>query len=321
MPRIHPFVWSLTAGFWLAYSGQALADTPPAKKAGAVKYAPSKFIRVTRDDRKQPTALETAVVRYVPASGENGLVVDLVGVVHVGDRAYYEKLDKALGEYDVVLYELVAPKGTRVPRGGARNSGNPLALLQGMMKTVLQLESQTERIDYTRKNFVHADLSPDEMWEAMQKRGETGLTLVLGVVTDVLRQANLQEQKGGAPAGLDEEFDPLAMLFDPQAAVKLKRVMATQLETMDTDAGLGQTLNHILITDRNKAAMTVFQKELVKGTKKIAIFYGAAHMPDFERRLLADFGMRRQGQQWHRAWDLSGRGGRPAVMDLLKLLE
>jgi hypothetical protein len=62
--------------------------------------------------------------------------------------------------------------------------------------------------------------------------------------------------------------------------------------------------------------MKVLQKELVGGKKKIAIFYGAAHMPDFERRLVEDFGMRRQGEEWLTAWDL-----RPRPINLFRLLE
>jgi hypothetical protein len=50
--------------------------------------------------------------------------------------------------------------------------------------------------------------------------------------------------------------------------------------------------------------MKVFQKELAKGKKKIAIFYGAGHMPDFEKRLRLDFGMEKKSVQWLEAWDL-----------------
>ena len=45
------------------------------------------------------------------------VVVDLIGAVHVGEKAYYEALNKQFEDYDAVLYELVAPEGTRVPKG------------------------------------------------------------------------------------------------------------------------------------------------------------------------------------------------------------
>ena len=45
-----------------------------------------------------------------------------------------------------------------------------------------------------------------------------------------------------------------------------------------------------LISGRNKVALDVLRKEIAAGKKKIAIFYGAGHMPDFQKRLRDDFG-------------------------------
>ncbi|MBL8792854.1 MAG: hypothetical protein JNM56_03020, partial [Planctomycetia bacterium] len=276
-----------------------------------VKKVPAtKFIRVQRDGNKEPTALDTSIVRYVPAQGDGKLVVDLIGVVHVGERDYYEKLNKHFEQYDVLLYELVAPQGTRVPKGGKRNSDNPLSMVQGMMQSMLGLESQLEHIDYTKKNFVHADLSPDEMKEAMKARGENVLTVTLGVITDMLKQQNLQENKKDQNPH-QNDLDPLALLVDPDASTKLKKMMALQMEDLESGtSGLGQTLNTILIADRNKAAMKVFQKELAAGKKKVGIFYGAAHMPDFEKRLRDDFGLKRDSEQWLTAWDMTKKNNR-----------
>jgi hypothetical protein len=299
MIRPHRFVPAVLVG--LVVTAPLLAQPPAAEK----KPAPSKFIRLATDDKGQPAALETALTRYVPADGK-GVTVDLVSVVHIGDRGYYQKLDKLLGEYDVVLYELVAPQGTRVPKGGRRDGDNPVAFLQQIIKSLLGLELQTEQIDYTRKHFIHADLSPEEMVEAVRKRGDDGLTLLLGITADFLRMQNLQEMKRGKePARAEPEIDPLELLLDPNGPVKLKRLLAKQLaEAASPEAGLGQTLTTILIADRNQAALKVFQKELAKGTKKIAIFYGAGHMADFEKRLREDFGLKKESEQWLPAWDL-----------------
>jgi hypothetical protein len=112
----------------LASAPLARSDTPAdAKKSGS-----GKFLRLRRDAKQQPVALETAVVRYIPASGEGNVVVDLIGAVHIGEKAYYEKLNELFEQYDVLLYELVAPEGTRIPKGGRRESTNPLALIQQM---------------------------------------------------------------------------------------------------------------------------------------------------------------------------------------------
>jgi hypothetical protein len=288
------------------FCGRLLADSPSTgKKVEVKKTSAPQFLRIQWDEKKQPLALETSIVRYVPASGEGELAVDLVAAVHIGDRDYYKKLNKQFQQYDVVLYELVAPPGTRIPKGGKRDL-DPLGLVMQVAKSVLELELQTERIDYTKKNFVHADLSPSQMAEAIRKRGDDGLTLFLGLTADMLRQQNLREaNQSKKPAPKEEELDILSLLLDPDGPVKLKRMLAQQFEDLQSPtSGLGQTLTTILVADRNEAAMIVFQKELAKGKKKIAIFYGAAHMPDFDKRLRADFGLKPKSEQWITAWDL-----------------
>ena len=59
--------------------------------------------------------------------------------------------------------------------------------------------------------------------------------------------------------------------------------------------------------DRNEACMKVLKQQLAAGMKKIAIFYGAAHMPDFDKRLKGDFDMNRTTSEWIDAWSLAAR--------------
>ncbi|MGH7199544.1 MAG: hypothetical protein ACREJB_03000 [Planctomycetaceae bacterium] len=280
-----------------------------AEAADAEADAGSRFIRVLRDENDAPLALQTAIVRYVPESGEAGVEVDLVSVVHIGDKSYYEQLNERFESYDVVLYELVAPKGTRIDPTTRRNG--PLMML---VKSGLELDSQVELIDYSKENFLHADLSPQEMSEAMEKRGEDAVTLTLGILTDMLREHNKQQLRAEEAAAEAEEngeelppqpeISLAELLFDPNAPLKLKRIMAEQFDVADPSTGLGPTLATLLIDDRNAACMKVFQKELAGGKTKIAIFYGAAHMPDFERRLEEEFGLKRAGADWLTAWNL-----------------
>jgi len=48
----------------------------------------------------------------------------------------------------------------------------------------------------------------------------------------------------------------------------------------------------------------VLREQMARGRKRIAIFYGAAHMEDFDRRLRADFGLQPREAVWLEAWDL-----------------
>ena len=47
----------------------------------------------------------------------------------------------------------------------------------------------------------------------------------------------------------------------------------------------------------------VIQGEMRKGTKRMAGFYGAAHLSDLERRVL-DLGFRKSKHDWLTAWDI-----------------
>src|SRR2546430_236919 len=75
------------------------------------------FIRIERNENRDPAALQTAIAKYVPAAGQQGVEIDLVAVVHIGERAYYERMNKEFEKYDAVLYELVAPEGNKPSKG------------------------------------------------------------------------------------------------------------------------------------------------------------------------------------------------------------
>jgi hypothetical protein len=86
--------------------------------------------------------------------------------------------------------------------------------------------------------------------------------------------------------------------------------MAEQFENMESqmlmfDGPGGSTI----ITERNKKAFEVLDKQLKAGKKKIAVFYGAGHLPDMEKRLLADFSLKRDSEQWLTAWTLDRIAG------------
>jgi len=197
-----------------------------------------------------------------------------------------------------VLYELVAPEDKKPPKEEQRRSDNPVAVLQQGMKVFLRLEHQLEVVDYQKANFIHADLSPEGMKKVMKERGDDQTTIVLGVIADFLRKKNLDADK---PEPQAPEIS-LADLLNPN---KFNRMMAQQFEDAGGDVSLGGTINKLLVEDRNKACIKVLQQQLTAGKKKIAIFYGAAHMPDFDKRLKEDFGMKRTDNEWITAWNLA----------------
>jgi hypothetical protein len=279
----------------LAKAQEKAADKP---KDGEAAAEEPKFVRLKRDENRRPLAMETAVVRYTSAQ-RPGVEIDLVGAVHVGDKEYYDELNKLFEKYEIVLYELVAPEGTRIPKGGRKGpSTHPIGAMQDGMSTILELSHQLACVDYSKENFVHADMSPDEFAKNMAERGESFFQMFLR-----LMGTGIAQNAAGASGTNDAQL--LMALFAPDRAMKLKTIMAQQFDSIDgVLAALDGPGGSTILTERNKRCFAVLDKQLAQGKKKIAIFYGAAHLPDMERRLLNEYGMQRSNESWLAAWRL-----------------
>jgi hypothetical protein len=277
----------------------AAKDKPvkPAPKEVVSETSPTgKYIRLVRDEKDRPLELQTAIVRFVAEDeARKGLTVELIAAVHIGEKSYYERLNERFDGYDALLYELVAPEGTRVPKGGAK-SNHPVSRLQTGMKDLLDLDFQLDHVDYQSKNFVHADMSPDMFSKSMSDRGES----IWALVFRMLGQSLAEQSEGNS---LDAEL--LMALFDKNRALALKRVLAVQFEDLE---GMMSAFNgpdgSTLITERNKRALEVLSKQIAAGKKRFGIFYGAGHMPDMAKRLMADFNLKPEREDWVTAWDL-----------------
>ena len=92
--------------------------------------AQEKFIRITKKEGVT-ISLDTSITRYVPQEiRENQLfVIDLVSAIHVADKNYYQELNKTFKEYDVVLYEVIAPHGSR-PQKSDHLVSDPITAFQ-----------------------------------------------------------------------------------------------------------------------------------------------------------------------------------------------
>ena len=259
-----------------------------------------RFLRLTRDDDGSPVALEAAIVRYGPKEeGEAGPTVDLISAVHVAEKSFYDELNRRFREYDAVLYELVAPPGTQIPRGGMpAGGGSPVSVLQSAMTDMLDLEFQLRGIDYTGGNLVHADMSPDQFAESMRRRGES----VFQVFFRMLGYAMARQAQDPAGTG---DLRLLFAFFDKNRSLAIKRVLAEQFEDLEgslsaIDGPDGSTL----IAERNKVALEVLRGQIRAGKRNLAIFYGAGHMSHFEEHLGEDFGLVPVSTQWLEAWNL-----------------
>lgn len=265
------------------------------EKPQADKKEKEVFLRVLRDDNQEPIALQTSIARYIPAGGKfAGVTVDLIGAVHVGDKKYYEQLNKEFEAYDAMLYELVAPEGTKIPKGGAPDRVNPVSSMQRGMQSMLDLAFQLDCIDYTKENFVHADMSPEEFSASMKNKNES----MLGIMFRMMGQGARAQGQGG-----NSDAEMLFALFSNDRSTRLKRAMAVQFENLEGQMSvLEGDEGSTIISERNKKALQVLRRELDAGKKKVAIFYGAGHLADMHERLLNEFELKKDSERWLTAW-------------------
>lgn len=268
-------------------------------------------------DDPSPTADFLAFHRTGPASAEmrtsicrfrhpdSGQLVSLVGAVHIGEKAYYQQIQAELDRHDLVLYELVggpAPGSPEAKNDAAhQRDDQPSRLgfiqdLQQGMQSILQLQHQMDGIDYTRNNLRHADLDADQFASALAENGLFNIN-----------PAALM--KGLGPALLDGIGLQAALMSQDENAVNRVRWMMGKMMAESTSqmAMLGveniEKPEDLILGIRNDQVWKVLQRSLPEGWRRIAIFYGAAHLPDFRRRLLEE-GWIFEELKWISAWKI-----------------
>ncbi len=311
--------WCVCAASIVAANGYANAQD----SSRIEKREPTKFIRLQRDEFKNPQALQTATTKYVlkDEQGKVKLEVYLESVVHIGDQAYYKSFASRFEHYDAILYELVAPPEKTKP--SKEGPTHPLRLIQQIAADGLGFAHQLDEVDYESETMIHSDLSPKEIAEAMRKRGDDEITMMADMMLHAIRQAN--RSVAASVAETDEpptavDVMDMSVLMKPNGGVLIRRALAESLvEATTSDQPLPASQMATLIKARNTRALKKFQEQLDEGKRKIAFFWGAGHMPDLEQRLILQYGMELEGVYWKNAWDL--RDGAVKTAPLETVLE
>lgn len=255
----------------------------------------SSFFRFV-DQGNSSGMLQTAIAHY---ENNKGIQVSLIGVVHIGDLEYYKQLQEIFSSYDALLYEMVKPAGDATIPG--KQTTSSVSSMQRGMKKLLELEFQLDAVDYSQDNFVHADMDAETFFRVQDERGESLLSLMF---QSMMYQWS-QQMKGEGPR--TNGFQLLAALLNPDRARALKYLLAQEMEAIESmvagldgsDGGKGS----VILTERNKVAFEVLEEQIQDGKKKLGIFYGAAHLPDMERRLI-DMGFCLKTTEWLTAWNI-----------------
>ncbi len=285
--RRAPVSWRPSLG--AACAGMLLVGPSGAPECRAAAEA-ADFVRFVGGETRDQ--LQVAVGSYL---NKDGIAVDLVGAVHIADPGYYRELNERFTEYDAVLFELVGDPEALTLIEEREASPNVVRMLQMMMTDVLKLQFQLTGIDYSPAHFVHADLTLDEFLREQNERGESVFTFLL----KTMKVQMAREQAGAQPVGM---WQLVRAFYALDRASALKSLLAEQLAEAESLIGAAED-ETVLLTGRNKRALEVLEGQVAKGSKRLAIFFGAAHCPDLEHRLGA-MGYRRIGKRWLTAWHI-----------------
>lgn len=296
MKSSFPFLFS----FLLLITAAAAEEKKPGE--------PTEFIRFVED--ATGARLQTGIATY---RNKAGVTVDLIGAIHVADKAYYEKLNERFKGYDALLYEMVGgpiekrekrkndPATSTVEKAeeqaetAAAQKLSWLHSLYDRMQSSLELESQMAIVDYHLPNFVHADMTVVQFTGLQKERSESFLSLWWKAV-----QSQVDQPQTSQP-GL---IKILEILCRKDSATELKRLVGRSFDEMESImTGMETGDGTVIVTERNKVALAVLEKQIAAGKKQLGIFYGAAHLPDMEKRLL-EMGFILQKSEWFTAWDL-----------------
>jgi len=256
------------------------------------------FIRFVEEAKTD--SLQTAVMSY---ESPQKIKVDLVGAIHIADKAYFDGLNLRFKKYDAVLYELVGPAFEDRDNPEVKQEAAKLqwvGQLQTMMRDTLKLHGQLEGIDYRSPNFVHADMDLSQFSETQTQKQESFFSLYL----KAMKAQEAASEKRGADSNAAGLATLLKIFTVKDSSTELKRLLAREFDTVeDIMAGIESGDGTVLVGERNKVALQVLDQQIAFGKKNLAIFYGAAHLGDMEQRLLKK-GYKRTTVTWLKAWDL-----------------
>jgi hypothetical protein len=323
---------SLAAGLVLAILAAWLSGcaSQPPDKAAHGPANPEPYLRVA-NPTPDTVELQIAVRSFMPAR-RPGPAIWLVGAAHIGESNYFAALQRHLDAQALVLFEGIrsaADKNAplKIPRKSANESTPPPTapaatgaspLLQVNMAKSLGLVFQLDAIDYERAHFRNSDLTVEQLQALMSPAPARSLQ-----APSDRRVPARQEPESADP---DNEFSDLLQTmrgtstfgmimnalfefigYSPRLQALTRLALIETLGQLKGDLAAGpalppelQRLMQVLIQERNKSVLADLKTELKAASppRSIAVLYGAAHLPDLEKRLRAELRYRPVDQQW-----------------------
>jgi hypothetical protein len=257
------------------------------------------YVRYAED--RSSVRLEVAIRSFAMPSGQS---VDLIGVVHIADDSYYQVLNQRFDAYDSVLFELIGDPASLTKAAPEGSRTGSVSVVQQSAGKHLGLTFQLDAIDYAKKNMVHADTTMEEFARMQHERGENFLTL--------FGRAMQAQLSGGVNRKAMREFDTFGLiriLMSEDSAAAFKKSLAKVFDDMESMTAImeGQD-GSVVLSGRNGVVIAKIKEVLARRKqRRIAVFYGGAHMPGIESALVSDMNAKVSGEEWLPAWTMPKR--------------
>lgn len=304
---------------------------------------PQPYMRVVRSN--DGAAALGIVIREFHSPKKHRPVIYLAGVSHIGDAAYYEAMQNRLESAGLVLFEGVRASEERAkPRPNDASAPPPRKMparptgefsLQADLAKSLGLSFQLDAIDYERPHFLNSDMTITQISEVLNPGRQlappgTGTPANTGEDSGAAQFENLMSAMDGS--GFMGGVIQMGVKFigsstKLQTLVKLSFIemlgsLEGDLSRMEMPSPGLKELLKVLIDKRNHIVMEDLRATLAEKQppKSIAIFYGAAHMPDLEMRLQQELGYRPVKDDWLTAFSVDPQktGVTAAEVQLIK---
>jgi len=264
---------------------------------------PESFVRSIETPEKL-SAVQTRTVEYRPSSGAGPSIV-LVGAAHLGTAEYFAALQERLDACSVVLFEGVGI-GDALKRGPG--TLNRELGLQKQLGDALGLVFQLNAIDYRRAHFINSDLQPDAVQSEVKERAAKAAPGSKSEDTF----ASLMEALQGTGKGAEMIQPMIALLGGSLETRETARLLFIEVlgragEFLGLAKGAStemRDLFDVIITERNEIVMRDLRAQLSKtgAGKSVAVFYGAAHLPDIAERVVKELHYAAVGEKWDTAF-------------------
>ncbi len=171
--------------------------------------------------------------------------------------------------------------------------------LQAQLADALGLEFQLSVMDYGQSHWRVSDMSIDQVQRALAREGAD-----FGPLAPMIEGGGLPAQLVKFMLGLLKFADTIS---DGAMSSMLKVMMIEMLgDESITEASLeqvGEGFKKVIVDQRNEVALDDVRAiiETEPDVRSVAVFYGAAHMFDLEKRLTEELSYRETGESWRPA--------------------